>query len=318
VPTTHLCITPPCPMPTNTAFFADAHHLNIQRFQFTGSQTTHIQSLAVDPALKILHKHRALEATYDSKTAASAPKCKQGTRIKTIKDITTWAMDLQADTSSSKKLVLWFRGPAGAGKTCVLREVTRTCHEEGVLVGDYFFSTRVPGLDDEAPFVATIVCHLITAIPALDHPIRETVRSDPTIFELSLESQIEKLISQHVAYIPSQHETPVPRIIVVDGLDECRDQKQRAHLLRLLHTLVTPPHSFRVIIASRPEFDIRTAFDRPPLKSITKILHAASRATKRRERYTSISLTSLLGYVKLIPQSNPSHRNGLGEPRFMR
>jgi hypothetical protein len=36
---------------------------------------------------------------------------------------------------------------------------------------------------------------------------------------------------------------------------------------------VTPPHSFRVVIASRPEYDIRTAFGSPPLNSITKIVH---------------------------------------------
>jgi hypothetical protein len=137
------------------------------------------------------------------------------------------------------------------------------------LAGDYFFSTRVPGLDNETPFVATIVSHLITAIPALDHPIRETIRLNPKIFEQSLEFQMEELLSKHIASIPLQ----TPRILVVDGFDECRDQAQRARLLHLIHSLVTPPHSFRVVIASRPELDIRTAFDLPPLKSITNIVH---------------------------------------------
>jgi hypothetical protein len=254
-----------------TTLFTDSHHVNIQSLQSTTTQTTIIGSPALDPALQILHKNRALEASHTSKTAATAPKCKPGTRVKAIKDITTWADDLPVDPSPPVESVLWLRGPAGAGKTCILREVTRICHERGTLAGDYFFSTRVPGLDNDAPFVATIVSHLIEAIPALDHPVLQTIRSNPTVFEQSLEHQVKKLISNHIATIPPQ--SPAPRILVIDGFDECRDPTQRAHLLRLLHSLVTPPHSFRVIMASRPELDIRTAFDQPPLKSMTKILH---------------------------------------------
>jgi hypothetical protein len=251
-------------MAANAAFFPNASYSNFDGLQFNVIQN--IQSLAVDP-LEILYKHRALEASHTSKTAASAPKCKPGTRTKAIADLTMWAKELP---SSSRKSVLWLRGPAAAGKTCIMRVVACICRQDGVLAGDYFFSTRVPGLDDEAPFVATIASQLIVAIPALDHPIQETIRSDPTIFEQSLELQVEKLISNHAASILSQ--TSAPRIIVVDGFDECRDQKQRERLLHLLYSLVTPPHSFRVVMASRPEYDIRTAFNQAPLKSVTKIL----------------------------------------------
>jgi hypothetical protein len=258
-------------MTTNAILFSDASHVNVQGSQFTTTQTTIFQSPAVDP-LEILHRHRAMEAYHTSKTAADAPKCKPGTRIRAIKDIIRWTKVLEAVNStaySTGESVLWLRGPAGAGKTCIMREVARILRQEGVLAGDYFFSTRVPGLDDETPFVATIVSHLITVIPALGHPVRETIRLNPTLFEQSLELQLEELISEHLASIPPQ----TPRILVVDGFDECRDQKQRARLLRILHSLVTPPHSFRVVMASRPEYDIRTAFDLPPLDSITKIVH---------------------------------------------
>jgi hypothetical protein len=57
----------------------------------------------------------------------------------------------------------------------------------------------------------------------------------------------------------------------VDGFDECPDQKQRACLLHLLHALVTPPHSFRVVVASCLEYDIRTTCKQPLLNSNTTI-----------------------------------------------
>jgi hypothetical protein len=258
-------------MAAKTGLFTNAQDFNIHGSNFTTHQTTTtiIQSPApvVDP-WEILDRYRAMEASHTSKTAESAPKCKPGTRIQAIKDLTAWAKEVAANPSSSEKLVLWFPGPAGAGKTCIMREVARICRQDEVLVGDYFFSTRVSGLDDEAPFVATIVSDLITVIPELDKLVQDTIRRHPRIFEQALEFQVEKLISKHVASIPPH----TPRILLVDGFDECRDQNQRARLLRLIHSLVTPPHSFRVIVASRPELDIRTAFDLPPLKSITKIL----------------------------------------------
>ncbi|KAJ2912112.1 hypothetical protein MD484_g8300, partial [Candolleomyces efflorescens] len=259
-------------MAAKAAFFHNAQGFSIQSSNFTNHQTTIIQSSAptIDPS-EVLHKHRAIEASHTSKTAESAPKCKVGTRTQAITNLIDWAKKAVANPSPSKKSVLWFRGPAGSGKTCIMREVARICLEDDDLAGDYFFSTRVPGLDNEAPFVATIVAHLIEVVPALDPLIQETILSLPTIFERSMKLQVKKLISNHITSITSQ--TPSPRIIVVDGFDECRDQKQRERLLHLLHILVTPPHPFCVVIASRPELDIRTAFDLEPLKLITEIVH---------------------------------------------
>ncbi|KAJ2929099.1 hypothetical protein H1R20_g7993, partial [Candolleomyces eurysporus] len=254
--------------------FSEASNVTIQGSQFNITQIVG-QSFIIDPALEILHRYRALEATHTSKTAASAPKCKPGTRFKTVEDIMRWATGLGAvstPTPDSGKSVMWLQGPAGAGKTCIMREVTRLCSRDGVLAGVYFFSTRVPGLDDEAPFVATIVSQLITDIPALNFSVLGFIRSNPTVFEQSLDLQLEKLILDQFASIPPPQST-APKILIVDGLDECRIQEQRKHILQLLHYLVTSPFPFRVIIASRPEFDLRTAFSQNPFKLNTKILH---------------------------------------------
>jgi hypothetical protein len=68
------------------------------------------------------------------------------------------------------------------------------------------------------------------------------------------------------------------KIIVVDGLDECRVRREygdhvvRVHLLDLLQKLATSPRNFLVVIASRPEVDIRTTFASPLYRSTTHIL----------------------------------------------
>ncbi|KAJ2912898.1 hypothetical protein MD484_g7516, partial [Candolleomyces efflorescens] len=261
-------------MAANAAFFTGASGFNMQNPQFNVHQTTIIRSPDLEPALLILHKHRALEACHTSKTARNAAKCKEGTQIEVIKDMTTWADKVLENPDPPAESILLLRGPAGGGKTCVMRTVADIYDGKRRLAGVYFFSTRVPGLDNEAPFIATLASYLIEAIPALVEPVLETIRSNPTIFDQSLEYQLDKLISNHLLSIPQ--ESPAPRLLIIDGFDECRDPTERAHLLRIIHSLVTPPHSFRVIMASRPEFDIRTAFDRPPLNSITKFLRLES------------------------------------------
>ncbi|KAJ2922434.1 hypothetical protein H1R20_g14659, partial [Candolleomyces eurysporus] len=230
-----------------------ASNVTIQGSQFNSTQIVG-QSLIIDPALEILHKYQALEATHTSKTAASAPKCKPGTRARAVEDIMRWATGLGFVSTSAP-------GPDSEKSS-----------RRSVGWGSIFFSTRVQGLDDEAPFVATIVSQLIADCPALNSSVLESIRSNPTIFEQSLDLQLEKLVLDQFASIPPAQST-VPKILIVDGLDECRIQEQRKRILQLLHCLVTSPFSFRVIIASRPEFDLRTAFSRKPFKLNAKILH---------------------------------------------
>ncbi|RXW21070.1 hypothetical protein EST38_g4788 [Candolleomyces aberdarensis] len=219
---------------------SEARNVTIQGSQFNSTQIVG-QSLVIDPALEILHKYRALEATHTSKTAASAPKCKPGTRARAVEDIMRWATDLGVVSTStpgpdSEKSVMWFQGPAGAGKTCIMTEVARLYSREGVLAGVYFFSTRVQGLDDDAPFVATIVSQLITDIPALSSSVLESIRSNPTIFEQSLDLQLEKLILDQFASIPPPQST-APKILISTSVEF----RNSANIFSSSSTASSPP-----------------------------------------------------------------------------
>ena len=70
--------------------------------------------------MTILQQARALEAlaTIQSKTAIEAPKCHPETRKEIVQDIVR-------RVRGSKGGVIWFSGPAGGGKTCVMREIAR-------------------------------------------------------------------------------------------------------------------------------------------------------------------------------------------------
>src|SRR5687767_4781419 len=118
--------------------------------------------------MALLFDKSAMEATQDSPTAAYAPKLMPGTRAKVINDIMAWIahQGQSSKTPAPQTSILWFSGPAGAGKTCIQREVAKRSQERGMLVISYFFSTRVPNLDNSIPFVFTITQQLIEKVPA--------------------------------------------------------------------------------------------------------------------------------------------------------
>ncbi|TEB30942.1 hypothetical protein FA13DRAFT_1688564 [Coprinellus micaceus] len=130
--------------------------LNIDHHEHSHSHThmhhpTPTLALPLDP-MQLLRDARAIEATHTSTTAAYAPKCRPGSRTKVIQDVMDWitTSTVRMSPSGSQTSILWFHGPAGGGKTCIMRE------KMGLLTASYFFSTGAAGLDNETSFVATI------------------------------------------------------------------------------------------------------------------------------------------------------------------
>ncbi|KAF6760477.1 hypothetical protein DFP72DRAFT_882294 [Ephemerocybe angulata] len=223
----------------------------------------------VDP-MSLLREAREVEATHTSKTAVYAPKCKPGSREQIIGDIVGWVqMACSAQGYVPPRSLLWFQGPAGGGKTCIMREVAGRCQQQGLLAATYFFSTRVPGLNREDPFVATVVYQLTSSMPNLKPSILEAISNNSSIFEESLETQVDMLVLNTMEAVAF----PQRMVIVVDGLDECQSRDERADLLEVLRKL---SRSFVVIMASRPDFDIRTTFSTPEFERITHSIRLQS------------------------------------------
>ncbi|TFK18972.1 hypothetical protein FA15DRAFT_674848 [Coprinopsis marcescibilis] len=243
-----------------------------------GTHATHIHDFDLDltrgGSLALLRRFSAVEATVDSGKAAYA-RCKPGTRRVILQNIKSWTIGAKPSTP-----LLWLSGPAGGGKTCIQREVVELCEEEGIFAASFFFSTRINGLDKSTSFVATIALQLCASIPGYKRLVKRKIRKDGSIFEKSLETQLTELVARplnrlqtcwsiHRPWVPSS--SPLygslgmgdtrPKVIIVDGLDECRNPEEQVRLIKLLASaLANAPLLFRVIIASRPEYDIRTAF----------------------------------------------------------
>ena len=164
-------------------------------------------------------------------------------------------------------LFLWLYGPAGAGKSAIAQTIAELLEEAGLLAATFFFSRNAAGRNDKTPLVATLVYQLIISIPEIRARVLEAVEEDPALFSRSIEAQIQALIVKPLNAVANDETLASillsrPRLIILDGLDECRTTSAQTHILNALSTSVKRlriPLFF--LIASRPEQDIRQSFN---------------------------------------------------------
>jgi hypothetical protein len=94
--------------------------------------------------------------------------------------------------------------------------------------------------------------------------IKTAVEKDRLVFSQSLKDQITALIVKPFEHLGDEglDLSTLPCAILIDGLDECRGEDSQAELLTAIAECLLVEHlPFRIFIASRPEWAIRTALE---------------------------------------------------------
>ena len=212
--------------------------------------------------MKLLQRYMAPGAFHNSEERYDAPKCHPHTRRAVLKKIMDWVKDV-----NKVMLFLWLYGPAGAGKSAIAQTIAELLEKAGLLAAAFFFSRNAPGRDDKTPLVATLVYQLIISIPEIRVHVLEALDVDPALFSRSIKGQIHALIVKPLNAVANDKTlAPIllsrPRLIILDGLDECRTTSAQTQILNALSTAVNDLHiPLYFLIASRPEHNIRQAFN---------------------------------------------------------
>ncbi|KIK05958.1 hypothetical protein K443DRAFT_79420, partial [Laccaria amethystina LaAM-08-1] len=260
--------------------FENAHIRDIIRGTFVDAKDdAHVQ---VFTTFEILHRNVAQSAFHDSSARFPQPKCHPDTRQVVIKTITvTW---LEAENNDRdlceggsveccrKKPILWLHAPAGAGKSAIAQSVAEQCSAvPTALAASFFFSRNAEERNTEKCLVATLAYQIARSIPAAKPFIESVVMDDPCIFSRSLETQFADLIAQPLVLAAVENPSSSwPKLILLDGLDECHDElKQCAIIEAICTTLTCFDISLRFLIVSRPEPHIHNIFRRPDVFSIS-------------------------------------------------
>ncbi|KAJ2923891.1 hypothetical protein H1R20_g13201, partial [Candolleomyces eurysporus] len=212
---------------------------------------------------KMLLKNIASNALHDSSARFDAPKCDEGTRVEVTKELMDWMQDREAP-----QRLLCMTGAAGAGKSALQQTIAGKCSKSNTLGSAFFFSAADPTRNDLTHIVPTIACQLGLRNPALRDAIGKAIEDDPLIFKKTLGIQMDTLIVapfQRVCASGALDSSTFPHAILIDGLDECRGEDNQDELLSSIkHCLLENDLPFRIFIASRPEWAIRTALDNDP------------------------------------------------------
>ncbi|KAF7762493.1 hypothetical protein Agabi119p4_9086 [Agaricus bisporus var. burnettii] len=238
-----------CSVPLDPSCPTNAQNFVLSNSVFTDNH--HYQSRL--NGMDILRESSAPEAAFDSDSRRYAPSCFPGTRSQYIEDILNWA------TAQSAFPMYRMTGPAGVGKSAIAQTCAEELRSQGQLGASLFFTTH--GCNDFSRLFTSISCQLSSRSPEYHEILDKKLRLDPTIVRKQLRFQFRELIVEPVRELERVGKPIVKGVILVDGLDECRDKEAQREIVEIVIASVaarTTP--FYWAFFSRPEPQIEAAF----------------------------------------------------------
>ncbi|KAJ3560378.1 hypothetical protein NP233_g10877 [Leucocoprinus birnbaumii] len=201
-------------------------------------------------------------AIYNSAYRAYPPRCHEDTRQSIRADVVAW-------TTDPKRLrrMRWYLGPAGVGKSAIAESAAEALALLRRLGATFCFS-RPGKVDDPDTVIPTLVYQLATKNALYKRLITEVLGSDPLILDMNRATQFKALILEPFTIVAKKNESLQPLLVIIDGLDECRDTKAQCELIDLIRSEVERSEDIPLLwmVLSRPEWHLKSTFanvDRP-------------------------------------------------------
>ena len=185
--------------------------------------------------------------------------CLKGTREAALDEVELWTKDF------TKSPVFWLNGLAGTGKSTVAKTIAERTFADGRLGASFFCSRDFEDRSDLRFIFPTLAFQLAHKYPQVRSFIVPLLRSNPDVFYESLYSQMEQLIVQPL------ESGDVSTVIVIDALDECKDEEPASAILSVLGRLAGRIPSVKFFVTGRPESRIKTGFHLPLLRNLTDV-----------------------------------------------
>ena len=185
--------------------------------------------------------------------------CLKGTRGAILDAIEHWTGNF------NQPPVYWLNGLAGTGKTTIARTIADRTFADGHLGASFFCSRDFEDLSNLHFIFPTLSVQLARKYTEFRSLFVPLVRSDPGITHDSLYNQMRKLIVEPLK------ESGISTVIIVDALDECKDEEPASAILSVLGQLVSEIPNAKFLITGRPEPRIQEGFRLPLLVEATDV-----------------------------------------------
>ena len=207
-----------------------------------------------------LRKRCSPSAAFNSAARFDPPRCAESTRLRMIQAIEEW-MNSDRDCAS----VFWLYGGAGAGKSAVAQSLSEKFRKKE-LAASFFFFRGDPTRNNGDDLIPTLVSQLVRNLKGIVPFVEDRITEDWDIFTKGYDIQFQELVVDTLLSLKSTDARVVPpRLVVIDGLDECTNPDVQCLLLRAMaRALPHIPYPLRFLITSRPEAHITQVFNHEP------------------------------------------------------
>ena len=162
-------------------------------------------------------------------------------RENVLNEIERWTEDFD------QSQILWLNALAGTGKSTIAQTVSERMFADGRLGASSLCSRGFGDRSNLKSVYPTLAIQLAQKYPGpLSSPI-PLLRSNPDIVHESLQEQMHKFIVE-----PPQS-AGVSTVIVIDALDECKDEDPESAILFVLGQSVSKIPCVKFFITGRPE-----------------------------------------------------------------
>ncbi|KAM6502765.1 hypothetical protein JOM56_002742 [Amanita muscaria] len=222
--------------------------------------------------LEEMKRFVSFSAQIDSSAQDPERICHPGTRQNVLRRMKDWI-----DDPSSTERIFWVHGPAGAGKSAIAQTIAQSCGRQKVAATFFFFRSDASRNDGTMLF-PTVAYQLAFSIPAIKDHIAQSLHERPDLPTKSVETQFEHLIAlpfrslSEAASVQSSPGSAIDAInrcqqlapvIIIDGVDECKDEKLQQRFLKILGNAVKDSSfPFRFLICSRTEAHIEDTLNK--------------------------------------------------------
>lgn len=184
----------------------------------------------------------------------------KGTRRDVLFQLERWLNDKQ------DKRVFWLNGLAGTGKSTIAQTFAEMSFADGKLGASFFCSRDFDDRSNLRTIFPTLAFQLAHRHTHFREELLQVLTANSDVGRESLCSQMEKLIVGPFQAIQTS------TLIIIDALDECRDQEPASAILSVLARYVDKVPFVKFFITGRPEPRIRSGFRLESLQPHTDVL----------------------------------------------
>jgi len=193
-------------------------------------------------------------------TSGNRQGCLRGTRADVLLQLECWLKDEQDHH------VFWLNGLAGTGKSTIAQTFAEIGFADGKLGASFFCSRDFEDRSNLQTIFPTIAYQLAYRYSPFREQLLQVLKANPGIGRQSLCFQMEKII------VGPLKATRIRTLIVIDALDECKDEEPASAILSVLSRYMDKIPNVKFFITGRPEPRIRSGFRLESLRPITEVL----------------------------------------------